>query len=296
MPYVVLGGAQIAVGAGAIFARYALGGAGPLAVSAARLAIAAVILLSVTALRGTRVRVSLTRAQQGILALAGLALAAHFATWIWSLEYTSVAVSVLLVATTPIWTAIYDAVFHGHRLSPTAMAAFAGGAIGIVMVVGASTPVPPPVSGHETLGAALALAGSLLFGAYLLLVREVRTELDTLTIVRQTFGWAAVALVLAALLARQPLPPLTDVRPWLGILAMALVSQLLGHTALNASLRWFSPSAVAFANLLEPLIAAALAFALFGEGLPATAVIGGLILLASVGVVMKEERFDLDGT
>jgi drug/metabolite transporter (DMT)-like permease len=127
MPYVVLGGAQIAVGAGAIFARYALGGAGPLAVSAARLAIAAVILLSVTALRGTRVRVSLTRAQQGILALAGLALAAHFATWIWSLEYTSVAVSVLLVATTPIWTAIYDAVFHGHRLSPTAMAAFAGG-------------------------------------------------------------------------------------------------------------------------------------------------------------------------
>ncbi len=127
-------------------------------------------------------------------------------------------------------------------------------------------------------------------------MREVRTELDTLTIVRHTFGWAAVALVLAALLARQPLPPLTDVRPWLGILAMALVSQLLGHTALNASLRWFSPSAVAFANLLEPLIAAALAFALFGEGLPATAVIGGLILLASVGMVMKEERFDLDGT
>ena len=210
MPYVVLGGAQIAVGAGAIFARYALGGAGPLAVSAARLAIAAVILLCVTALRGTRVRVSLTRAQQGILALAGLALAAHFATWIWSLDYTSVAVSVLLVATTPIWTAIYDAVFHEHRLSPAAMAAFAGGAIGIVMVVGASTPVPPPVSGHETLGAALALAGSLLFGAYLLLVREVRTELDTLTIVRHTFGWAAVALVAAALLARQPLPPLTD--------------------------------------------------------------------------------------
>ena len=77
---------------------------------------------------------------------------------------------------------------------------------------------------------------------------------------------------------------------------MALVSQLLGHTALNASLRWFSPSAVAFANLLEPLIAAALAFALFGESLSAAAVIGALILLASVGVIMKEERFDLDGT
>jgi len=296
MPYAVLAGAQIAVGAAAIFARYALGGAGPLAVSAARLAIAAVILLGVTALRGKRARVSLTRGQQGILALAGLALAAHFATWIWSLEYTSVAVSVLLVTTTPIWTAIYDAVFRKRRLSALALAAFAGGAIGIVLVVGRSATASPPFAGHEALGALLALAGSLFVAAYLLLVREVRAELDTLTIVRHTFAWAAVALIAAAAVARQPLPPLTDVRPWLGILAMALVSQLLGHTALNASLRWFSPSAVAFATLLEPLIAAALAFALFGEALTATALIGGLILLASVAVVMKEERFDLDGT
>ena len=296
MPYAVLAGAQIAVGAAAIFARYALGGAGPLAVSAARLAIAAVILLGVTALRGKRARVSLTRGQQGILALAGLALAAHFATWIWSLEYTSVAVSLLLVTTTPIWTAIYDAVFRKRRLSALALAAFAGGAIGIVLVVGRSATASPPFAGHEALGALLALAGSLFVAAYLLLVREVRAELDTLTIVRHTFAWAAVALIAAAAVARQPLPPLTDVRPWLGILAMALVSQLLGHTALNASLRWFSPSAVAFATLLEPLIAAALAFALFGEALTATALIGGLILLASVAVVMKEERFDLDGT
>jgi drug/metabolite transporter (DMT)-like permease len=71
---------------------------------------------------------------------------------------------------------------------------------------------------------------------------------------------------------------------------MALISQLLGHTAINASLRWFSPSAVSFATLLEPVIAAVLAFGIFGEAVPRLAVVGAAILLASIAVVLREER------
>jgi drug/metabolite transporter (DMT)-like permease len=305
VPYFILGGAQIAVGAAAIFARYALGGAGPLAASASRLAIAALILLIYSVLFGryrnteklpTR---ALTRREQLLLIAAGVALAAHFAGWIWSLEYTTVAVSTLLVTSTPVWTALYDAVVLKRPLSPLACAAFVTGAIGLLMIVGFDR-TSPPHAGHELLGDILALGAGLAIGAYLILVREVRTPvssgarvdtpLDTRRIVTQTYTWAAVTLILASAVAHQPPPPLANTSAWLGILAMALISQLLGHTAINASLKWFTPSAISFATLLEPLIAATLATIIFHEAVPPLALLGALILLVSIAIVLREEQ------
>ncbi|HVA27060.1 MAG TPA: DMT family transporter, partial [Candidatus Baltobacteraceae bacterium] len=220
-----------------------------------------------------------------VLACAGIALAIHFASWIASLEYTSVAISTLLVGTTPIWTAAYDAVVYRHAPPRAALAAFVAGAIGLAMIVSYDrTPAPHP--GAEMLGDSLALVGAAAIGAYLLLVRTVRARLGTRSIVTQTYSWAAAALVFAALCARQSPPPLSATAAWGGILAMALVSQLLGHTAINASLRWFSPSAVAFATLLEPVFAAALALAIFGEAIPPLGLAGGLIVLGAIAVVL----------
>lgn len=289
LPYLTLGGAQLAVGAAAIFARYALSGAGPLAVAAGRLVIAAIVLAILSIARRGTFGAPARGKQRIVLAAAGVALAAHFASWIASLDYTSVAVSTLLVSTTPIWTAAYDAIVHRRLLSRASSAAFVAGAIGLWMVAGFDrTPAPHP--GNEWLGESLAIAGAIAFAAYLTLVRIVRRDLSTQRIVTHTYGWAAVVLALAAALARQPLPPASDATAWAGIAAMALVSQLLGHTAINASLRWFSPSAVSFANLLEPVFAAALAFAILREAIPPFALAGAVILLASVLVVLKDER------
>ena len=284
--YAVLATAQVAVGAAAIFARFALTGAEPLAVSAARLVIAAVVLLAIAIVRGDRTRVA--SQERWIFVTAGVALAMHFAGWIWSLEYTSVAISTLLVSTTPIWTALYDAGVERKFLSARSWAAFAAGAVGLVLVVGAGS-TKPPVPGHAVLGGVLALVGALAIGAYFILIRKVRARYDTRTIVTRTYAWAAVVLVLAAAVAHQTPPALSDGKAWGGILAMALISQLMGHTALNAALRWFSPSAVAFSSLLEPVVAAVLAFFIFGEGLAPAALAGGLLLLGAIGVFLGEE-------
>jgi drug/metabolite transporter (DMT)-like permease len=288
LPYVVLGGAQIAVGAAAIFARYALAGAGPIAVSAARMAIAAIVLLLI-AVVARDARAPATRSQNLVLAVAGLTLAAHFATWITSLEFSTVAISTLLVSTTPIWTALYDAFALGRKLASRTIAGFVGGAAGLLLVVGFDT-TAPPIPGHAWLGAGLAVAGAIAIAAYLILVREVRADLSTRAIVTRTNTWAAVILAAAALVARQPLPPLHAAAAWGGIIAMAAISQLLGHTAINASLRWFSPSAVSFASLLEPVTAAVLALLIFGESVPRLAVVGAALLLASLALVLQAER------
>jgi drug/metabolite transporter (DMT)-like permease len=217
-----------------------------------------------------------------------VALAVHFGGWVASLQYTTVAISTLLVATTPIWTAIYDAAAHKYRVSARALWAFAGGAIGLVMLAGFNANAPP-LPGKEPLGAALAVLGGVAMAAYLLLVRDVRSAIRTRTIVTHTYAWAALTLLVAAAAAHQPPPAFTNDAAWGGILGMALFSQLLGHTGLNAALRWFSPSAVAFSTLIEPVAAAVLAFFIFGESLTIAAIAGGIVLLVSIAAALRED-------
>ena len=292
LPYAILAGAQIAVGAAAIFARFALSGAPPVAVAAWRLVIASAVLLVIAGLspRQAAAGVVLRRAQHdnAIFIAAGVALAIHFASWIWSLDYTSVAVSTLLVATTPIWTALYDSAVFKRHLSLIAWGAFVAGAAGIILVVGFNS-ARPPIPGHELLGDALAVLGAIAIGAYFILVREVRSDYGTRAIVTRTYSWAALVLLIGSLAAHQLPPAFSDGKAWGGIIAMALISQSLGHTALNAALRWFSPSAVAMTSLLEPVTAAVLAFFIFGEMLTPLALGGGVLVLIAIGGFLREE-------
>jgi drug/metabolite transporter (DMT)-like permease len=290
LPYLRLGAAQVAIGAAAIFARYALTGAGPLAVAAARLALAALVLLALS--RGlTR----LSRRRELALGLAGLALALHFATWIASLEFTSVAVSTLLVTTTPLWTEIFDAVRERRAPSVAFVLSLVLGFAGVALVAAQRSSGAPPVPGHALLGDILALAGSFAIGAYLLIVRDTGANsrgarLPTRDIVTRTYGWAALVLVVTAGTARQPPPAISDLVAWAGILAMALVSQLLGHTALNAALRDFRPSVVALSTLAEPVVAAVLAAIVFRELLGPATIAGGVLVLAAVAITLATSR------
>jgi drug/metabolite transporter (DMT)-like permease len=295
LSYSILGASQLGVGAAAIFARFALQGAPPIAVAASRLVIASLVLLAVAAWprRGSAVlRPEVSKGHHGehriIFIAAGIALAIHFATWIWSLQYTSVAVSTLLVATTPIWTALYDSIVHRRHLTAIGWGAFVVGAVGLVLIVGFNA-THPPIPGHALLGSALALTGAFAIGAYFILVREVRSSYGTRAIVTQTYTWSALALVIGAAAAHQSPPAFSNAQAWGGILAMAFVSQLLGHTGMNASLKWFSPSAVAMSTLLEPVIAAVLALFIFGETLTPLTLGGGLLVLLAIGGFLREE-------
>jgi len=293
VPYLRLLSAQLAIGAAAIFARFALTGAGPLAVSALRLALAALPLLALAALAPGRVRLSLRR--EAAFALAGLALALHFAAWIASLLYTSVAISTLLVTTTPLFTETYDALAERRAPSRAYVVALVLAVAGVAAIA-LQHSTPAPVPGRAALGNALALGGAVAIAAYLLLVRGAGarpssgTPLPTRQIVARTYGWAALVLTLLALFAHQAPPALSNLTSWFGILAMALVSQLLGHTALNAALRDFSPSVVSLTTLLEPLVAALFAAALFREALSPQTIAGGILVLAAVALTLRSAK------
>ena len=215
----------------------------------------------------------------------------HFATWIASLDYTSVAISTLLVTTTPLWTEAFDVI--RDRRAPTRafalalLVAFAG-----VALIATEHNGRPPIAGHELLGDVLALVGSFAIGAYLLLVRSAALDergerLQTRQIVARTYGYAALALIVAAAYAHQGPLPATATIAWGAIVAMALVSQLLGHTALNASLATFTPSVVALSTLCEPVVAAIVAAFVFQERIGPKTALGGVLVLGAVALVLR---------
>ncbi len=281
--YAILFGAQLAIGAAAIFARYALHGTGPISVSALRLAIAALPVLWLSRRKSKSIHIS---SQHELLYLAaGIALALHFASWIASLQYTTVAVSTLLVCTSPVWTALYE-VFCLKQKKPAAFwLAFIAGAIGVIMIAAPGSAANAQLDRH-ILGDGLAILGSMAMAAYLIAIRKTSHIYPTVVIVGRTYSWAALVLIAMMPVVQEPFPG-NDWIAWAGILAMAFISQLLGHTGLNASLRWFSPSMVAFSTLLEPVFAAILAAVIFAESLSLQSLGGCAIVIASLIVVLR---------
>ncbi len=228
-----------------------------------------------------RLRIHDRRTERRLVA-AGVLLALHFACWIASLRYASVAISTLLVCTTPVWTEAYS-VLRRRRIDAYAALSVAGALAGVAIVVGV------PDRANTPLGIALALGGSFAIAGYLLVVRGTDRRYGTLAVTARTYAYAAVALGLAVAATRDPFPPLADARAWGGILAMALVSQLFGHTAMNAAVRVVSPTFVGTMTLLEPVIAAMLAAWIFGERLGLATGAGALVILAAIGVALRGE-------
>jgi len=283
MPVLILVLALCAVSSGGIFARIALDGAGPLAVSAWRLIIASLALAAPGIVRPVRV----DPPDRIRLMLAGAALAVHFGLWIGSIEYVSVVTSTLLVSTTPVWTGLYGAITGVDRPRRSFWGWLIIAGMGVWLVVRSDrTPVPLP--GHELLGWCMAVGGAMAIGAYFLIVRPIRTRLDARAVVTWTYPSAAAVMLFAVALARQPAWSFSQTA-WLGIIGMAFIPQLVGHTGLNVSLRHFSASTVSFAVLLEPAITAVLAVIFLREPLAPGQIVGGAALILSLARVLHEE-------
>jgi drug/metabolite transporter (DMT)-like permease len=273
--------AQVAIGAAAIFARFALMAAGPLSVSALRMAIAAVPVVIVAALRGRYARLEAPTERR--LLFAGLALAVHFGTWIASLQHASVAVSTLLVCSTPVFTEAWT-LARTRRPRPLVLVSLILAAAGVLIVAGA------PSRSETPLGIGLALCGAVAMAAYLLLVRASDPRYTTLAVVGRTYPIAAIALGVAAIITGDGLPSPHATGAWAGILALALVSQLFGHTAINAAVRVLSATFVAMTVLVEPLVAAIAAAFVFGEHPAPFTAAGGLLIFAAIALALRAEK------
>jgi drug/metabolite transporter (DMT)-like permease len=212
--------------------------------------------------------------------VAGVALAIHFGTWVPSAKLTSVAMSVALVSTTPVWTALIAAVRKIHVPRSTWLG------IGIaVLGVGLATGADLGPSGRAVAGDALALTGGAAAAVYTTYGEQARARISTTTYTLICYSMCAVGLLLVCLVAGVRIVGF-DGRTWLALAAMTIGPQLLGHSLINYALEHVPATTVAVLLLLEVPGAAVIAWLLLGQ-LPAARSLPGLaILLAGVTVVV----------
>jgi drug/metabolite transporter (DMT)-like permease len=280
-PALALISGALAVSTGAIFAR--LADAPALVTAAYRVGLATLIWLPLgwPALVPELRRV--TPRDIGLAALAGVFLAGHFGTWISSLAHTSVATSVVLVNTHPLWVALLTPLVTRERVSRLAAVS-----IGVSVAGGVVIGAGDLAAGERALwGDALALMGSLCAAAYLLLGRRVRRGVSLSTYVLLCYGAAALVLWATVLAAGLPLRGFSA-QTWFAFAGMAVVSQSIGHTSYNWALKWLPAGYVAVGLLGEPVGATILAYALLGETLTWEKWAGGVLILAGIYLAARD--------
>ena len=286
--FTVLGIGLLAISVGAIFARFAQGyGMPSLVVATLRLGLAALIITPVAWGQSWRALRSLDRRQWILTAGAGFFLALHFATWISSLEYTSVASSAALVTTNPVWIALASLVL-GERPGRVIVAGIVVSLSGSFLIFWSDSRGSAGGS-NALLGNALALVGSWCFSGYLLVGRRLRAGMPLLAYVWLAYGSAALFLLLACLLGGVPVTGYAA-PAYLVALALALAPQLIGQTAYNWSLRHVSATFVAVVTLGEPMGGAFLAWLIFAESFTPVQAVGFVALLGGIYLAAIGEK------
>lgn len=273
----LLGVAVLAVSTAAPLIRYA--GAPALAIAMWRNALA-VPVLAPAALRASRP----DRRELRLIALAGVFLAAHFAAWISSISYTTVASSVALVATQPAWAALL-ARRRGEHMDPRVWIGIGVAFAGVLVLSG----VDLSISARSLFGDVLALVGGIFAAAYVTVGSEVRRSVDTSVYTTGCYGVAAVVLLAAALLSGRELVGY-GLGTWLAIGGLVAGPQLLGHTLVNRVLRSLSATSVSVAILFEVVGASVIAALWFGETPPLAALPAGLLILSGIVLVIRAGR------
>jgi drug/metabolite transporter (DMT)-like permease len=290
-------GGILAVSTASIFIRFAQEFAPSLVIAALRLVFASLILAPLALGRHKPELTALNRQELFLGVAAGTFLAFHFASWISSLEYTTVASSVVLVTTTPLWVALLSPVvlkepITRHVLWGMLLALIGGLVIGFSEACRWENGMTcPPANeffkGQAFLGNFLALAGAWMAAGYLLIGRRLRAKMTLIPYIFVVYGMAAVILLIIMLASGEKalgLPP----QAYFWILLLAIFPQLFGHSTFNWALKYLPASLVSITLLGEPIGSIILAFLILDETPSAPELIGAAIILGGIFLASRQ--------
>jgi drug/metabolite transporter (DMT)-like permease len=267
----------LAVSASAILIR--LADAPAIAVALWRCALGAAVLLPPALLR--RDPFPKGRAMYAGIA-SGVALGAHFGFWISSLDYTSVAASVVLVSTQPVFVAVLAYLLFGERTTPLSF-------LGIIVAISGTAVIAlgETVGSSAFYGNVLALIGAVTVAVYVLIGRSSRTGgVGVLPYSIVVYSAAAATLLPVALLFDVHLWGYSG-QTWFWLAAITLGPQLMGHTVFNWALRYVQASVISGTILAEPVVAALLAWLVLSERPGLLTLVGGAVVLAGLYFLLK---------
>jgi drug/metabolite transporter (DMT)-like permease len=273
----------VAVSFAAIFIRMAE--APSLVTATYRLSLASLIVAPVGLVRCRRELKALDRRDLQWAIVSGAFLTLHFAFWIASLDHTTVASSVVFVATNPLFAGIASHLFFQDRLSPLMFAgillAIAGG-----VIIGWND---LDLGGSALWGDCLALLGAAMAGGYFIAGRRLRPKVSLLAYVTVVYSMAAVGALMLSVVTRQSLTGYST-QTYAMFVLLAVGPQIIGHSSFNWALRHLSAAAVGVTTLGEPVGSTILAYFILREAPTLLKVAGGCLILAGIYVSLQSRR------
>jgi len=213
----------------------------------------------------------------------GVALAAHFATWIPSLRFTSVALSTAMISTQPVWSALL-ARMSGVKPARAIWAGIALSLVGVLLITGFGE-----LDADSWIGMGLALTAAVLAAVYVAFGERLRENTDLGSYTTSVYGVAALALLVVCVAAGVPLFGYAA-RDWWLILAITVIAQIGGHSVMNAVVHRTSATVVSTAILFEAPGATVLAALFLGQSVGWSLVLGLAVMLVGLTVVVRGSR------
>jgi len=281
----------------AIFIRFAQREASSLVIAAGRMIVSTLPLLVYVLLRKRESLFRLRGKDFWLSVLSGTFLAFHFASWISSLEKTSITSSVVIVCTTPVWVTLVDIILFKARISRSTIIGIGITLLGGVLIGASESCAISPggfkcqnaLTANNNWGMAgniLALIGAWMAAGYLLIGRVVRQRVNLSTYALVVYGTAAILLSGAVALAHLDISGYS--LSFYGfILLLAVFPQLIGHSTLNWALKYLPVTYVTIANMGEPIGSTIFAIILFKEIPTPLKVLGSIVILVGILTVTK---------
>jgi drug/metabolite transporter (DMT)-like permease len=272
----------LAVGPASIFIR--LADAPAITVAFYRMMTAALAIALIVVVRGGRDLAGIDRGSFLRSIVSGIFLALHFGSWISSLDHTSVANSVIVVTTQPVWAALLGMAYLRERVPFRAFAAISLALAGVFIISGGN----PQTGGWY--GDLLALIGAVMAAGYLVVGRQVRRTVSTMGYVLISYSVAAAVLGIWSVAIATPLAGFTPAT-WMWMIVAGLGPSVIGHTIYNRALKDFSAHTVATTILGgETLVATTLAMIVLSEYPSVWAVVGIVPIALGVYWALRLER------
>ncbi len=296
-PYLGLLLGIAAVSTASLFIRLAQGDAPSFVIAAGRLVIASIV-IAPFAWKNLRVELpKQSRRTIGLLILSGVFLGAHFASWITSLEYTTVASSVVIVTTAPLWVAVLSPFILKEKITKWVIIGLIFSLIGSVIVglnsacliEGEKIQCHPLFSlslNGVFLGNLLALLGAFLSAGYLMVGRKIRNSLSLATYSFSVYSVAAIVLIFLVILSGEKVTGFST-NTYIYIVALGVIPQLVGHSSFNWALKYLSAAMVSIALLGEPIGTIILAFLILNESPTIMEIFGGVFILTGILVASR---------
>ncbi len=257
-----------------------------LVLSMYRLDIAALILLLMNLVNKKRL-LPIQNRELFLGFLSGVFLALHFYFWIASLKYTSIASSVVLVSTNPFFVVIISLLLMKEKFSSKILIALLASFIGTLIITASDGNLfGTKIDKTALFGDLLAIIGAFSVSFYFIIGSSLRKSMDTNKYITLVYTSAAVFITILVAFANVSITNYSA-KDFSFMFLLAIIPQLIGHTAFNWVLKYLKAAAVAITTLGEIIGSSILAYIFFGQTISFWQFVGILFIMSAILISIR---------